>query len=200
MVKLSELKKRIIEIKYKRQDAWVGSCLNAVGIIDKIFKKKKPNEKFILSCGHAGTALYVVLESYGILTKKQAETLLSHPHLNPKLGIWCTTGSLGHGVAIALGMALANRKKKVYCLITDGECAEGICWETLRIQEDLKVDNLMVYVNTNGFGAFGPIDSEELFSRLGKYIPYKQIFFTKSKGIDDHYRLVTKEQYEKRVF
>lgn len=200
MGRLLDLKKRIIEIKYKRQDAWTGSCLNAVGIIGKIFKKKKPDEKFILSCGHAGTALYVVMESYGLLTKEQTESLLSHPHLNPGLGIWCTTGSLGHGVAIALGMALADRKKNVYCLISDGECAEGIVWETLRIQRDLEVDNLRVYVNCNGFGAFGEIDRDELFRRLQWYIPPKNIIFTKSKSIDDHYRLVTKEQYEKRVF
>lgn len=202
MVKLSSLEKRVIEIKYKRKDAWVGSCLTAVNIIDRIFRKKKADEKFILSSGHAGTALYAVLEKYGIIDGSQAESFISHPHLDPKHGIFCSTGSLGHGIGVALGMALSNRRKNVYVLLTDGECAEGSVWETLAIMKERKVVNLKVHININGYGGYGDIDVPDLFRRLRYYIPINQIHIAQQKivtGLSAHYAVVTKEFYEKII-
>lgn len=197
----NSLEKRVLEIKAKRGDAWVGSCVTAVNIIDHIFKIKKKDEKFILSAGHAGCALYVVLEKYGIITKKQAETLISHPHLNPELGIYASTGSLGHGIGIALGMAISNPKKNVYCMLTDGECAEGSVWEALKIMKE-QAPNLKVYVNINGWNGLSKVDKKDLMKRLSYYIPKKNICFTECrlfKGLENHYRVITKEEYEKRV-
>ena len=67
MIVNKELKKRILEISYKKKLSHLGSCLTAVDIIDEIFKIKKPDEKFVLSSGHAALALYVVLEKYLIV-------------------------------------------------------------------------------------------------------------------------------------
>jgi transketolase len=134
-----DLKKRILEIAYKNKLSHLGSYLSSLGIIEEIYKKKNPEDIFILSSGHAALALYVVLEKY---ENKNAEYLLKkhggHPHRDEENGIYCSTGSLGMGITVAVGRALANPKRKVYVLISDGECAEGSIWEALRFIYDQK--------------------------------------------------------------
>src|SRR5438874_161410 len=92
---------RIIEISKKYKLSHLGSCLTAIDIIEEIYNEKQEDEKFVLSSGHAGLALYVVLEKYGF----DAEILLKHCGIHPKrmygYGIDCSTGSLGHGLPIA---------------------------------------------------------------------------------------------------
>lgn len=166
------LKRRIIEISYKYDLSHLGSCLTAVDIIKEIYDVKKPNEKFILSSGHAGLALYVVLESKG---GKNAEDIFNHHGVHPDrcsdCGIDCSTGSLGQGLPIAVGMALADRNKNVYCLISDGECAEGSIWEALKIANEQNLGNLRIYINCNGWSAYKEIDNTK-HSNLNKQLLY----------------------------
>lgn len=151
-------RRRIIEICFKRKFSHIGSCLTSVDIIDEIHNLKKKNEKFILSNGHAGVALYAVLEKNKLITKEIGEKLNVHPDRNLKLGIEVSSGSLGQGLPIAVGLALADRGRQVYCLVSDGECMEGSILEALRIAYLAKLDNLNVVVNANGWGGNGPID------------------------------------------
>lgn len=166
------LKRRIIEISFKNKLSHIGSCLTAVDIIKEIYDIKKPDEKFVLSSGHAGLALYVVLEEKG---GKNAQDIFDHHGVHPDrcndCGLDCSTGSLGQGLPIAVGMALADRTKNVYCLISDGECAEGSIWEALRIANEQKLGNLRIYVNMNGWGAYREIDNSE-HSQLKKMLGY----------------------------
>ena len=197
-----DLKRRIIEISYKYAKYHIGSCLSAVDIIEEIYNLKRKEEKFILSEGHAAIALYCVLEKH---EKRNPEYLLKkhgiHPGRDEKNGIYCTTGSLGQGLPIALGMAIANRTKNVYCLISDGETAEGSVWETLRIKTDNKIDNLKIYINLNGYGAYGAIDFTKLTKRLRVFCPDIKIRRTNVeqlpflKGQDAHYHVMTKVNY-----
>ncbi len=161
------LRRRILEISHKHGLSHLGSCLSAVDIIDTIYAVKKPEEKFILSNGHAGVALYVVLEDRGLMKDLHKSKHISvHPDRNMKLGIHVSTGSLGQGLPIALGMALANKDHRVFCIISDGECAEGSIWESLRLASDLNLYNLKVVVNANGWGAYDPIELKLLKKRL----------------------------------
>ena len=118
--KLNKLKQRILEISFEHQLSHLGSCISAVEIIDEIYRKKQDSEKFILSEGHAALALYVINEKYH---KIDAEKAFNHHGVHPdrckKCRLDCSAGSLGQGLPIALGMALANREKNVYCLISD---------------------------------------------------------------------------------
>ncbi len=165
-----ETRKRILEISHKLHFSHLGSCLSAVDLIHGVYKVKKADEKFILSNGHAGVALYVILEKYGLQLKPiLLEKLHVHPDRNLKLGIHVSTGSLGHGLPIALGMAMADKKRQVYCMISDGECAEGSIWESLRIAVDRKVNNLKIIVNANGWGAYDSISLKHLFKRLNSF-------------------------------
>lgn len=157
-----KIRKRIIDICYDRKFTHIGSCLSAVDLIDCIYKVKEKDEKFILSNGHAAIALYVILEMNGFIKANDINSLNIHPDRNPKLGIDLSSGSLGQGLPIALGMALANRRKNVYCLISDGECAEGSIMEALRIAYTQKLSNLSIVVNANGCGGYDLISTPYL--------------------------------------
>lgn len=162
-----DIRRRILDISYERKLSHLGSVLTAVDIIDDIFKVKKPDEKFVLSSGHAALALYVVLEKYGYGdAKRMFEHHGVHPDRCNQCHIDCSTGSLGQGLPIAVGMALGDKSKNVYCLISDGECAEGNIWEALRVAEEQKLTNLKIHANLNGWGAYREIDTEKLAKRL----------------------------------
>jgi transketolase len=140
--------------------------ISVVDIIAAIYKVKKPDERFVLSAGHSGVALYAVLEQYGLLQNPSLRTLNVHPDRNPELGIDVSSGSLGQGFPIALGIALADRSKNVWVVSTDGEMAEGSIWEALRIAGEQKAANLRLFINVNGFGAYGAIDNGHLVERI----------------------------------
>lgn len=165
-----ETRRRILEISFQRNFSHIGSCLSSIDLIDAVYKVKNKNEKFVLSNGHAGVALYVVLEKNGLIKNNNVINKLNvHPDRNPEIGIDVSTGSLGQGLPIALGIALANKKDNVYCLISDGECAEGSIWETLRIAHEKDVQNLKIILNANGWGAYGSIDLPNLTSRIESF-------------------------------
>ena len=185
---------RVLEISKKLDLSHIGSCLTALPIIEEIYERKEKGEKFVLSSGHAGLALYVVLEKeYMIDAEMLFEKHGVHPNRDEENYIDCSTGSLGQGLPIALGMALADREKNVYCLISDGECAEGSIWEALRIKTDNHVDNLRIYVNINGYSAYDEVKIYPLINRLLSFCPDIEIRNTNFKGyeflkgVDAHY-------------
>lgn len=198
-----DLKHRILEISYKHKLSHIGSCMTAVDIISDIYNKKKDDEKFILSSGHAGLALYVVLEKH---TGVDAEQLLLkhgiHPNRDDEEGIYCSTGSLGHGLGIAVGMACSDRSKKVYCVISDGESAEGSIWEALLFCEKMNVDNLHVKVNINGYGAYDPSNVDQLKRMFKQFrCPHIEVVLTNPgfpmlHGLSAHYMTMSEEQYK----
>lgn len=160
------VRRRIIGIAYESHLSHLGSCLSAVDILYAIYEIKRGDDKFVLSSGHAGIALYVILEKHGLLNSSDTGSLFVHPDRNPMIGIDVSTGSLGHGLPIALGIALANRERNVYCVISDGECAEGSIWEALRVGLEQKAGNLKIVINANGWGAYAPISLPLLLNRL----------------------------------
>lgn len=193
--RMNTIENRILDISKRHGLSHLGSCLTAVKIIEEIYEEKQPQDRFVLSSGHAGLALYCVLEKY---LQVDAEELFEkhgvHPNRNLENGIHCSTGSLGQGLPIALGMALSDRSKTVYCLISDGECAEGSIWEALKAKRDLKVDNLKIYVNCNGYSAYDAVDLEYLEKRLNSFCDVEirntsQVLkkYPFLNGIDAHY-------------
>lgn len=160
------LRRLIIDISYKRRLSHLGSCLSVIDIIYAIFNIKKSGERFVLSNGHAGLALYAVLEKSGLLADVVMEGLHIHPDRDPGIGVDVSSGSLGQGLPIAVGIALADSKKDVYCVVSDGECSEGSIWEALRIGIEQKVDNLKIVINANGWGAYMPIHTSSLLKRV----------------------------------
>ena len=203
---LTSLERRIIDISYKKSLSHIGSCLNAVGVIDYIYSIMDLNrDKFVLSAGHAGLALYTVLEKYydGVNAEDAFNVHGVHPEVCEDCHIDCSSGSLGQGLPIAVGMALADRSRNVYCVISDGECAEGSIWEALRIRQEHHIENLKVYCILNGWSAYGEINTFRLKTQLELYNVIPVFAFSPKiaeiQGQEAHYKVLTKEEYEKII-
>jgi len=125
-----------------------------ISLFDKIIKSK---DKFILSKGHACYPFYLLLREKGYNPK-----ILPHPDLDEGRGICCTTGSLGHGLPMGVGMAFARKLKNqegiIYVLMSDGECQEGTTWESSLIASKHKLDNLIVILDHNKLQALQRIE------------------------------------------
>lgn len=162
-----KIRRNIIELLYRHKACHLGSCMSCVEILSVLyFEIMKPEDKFILSKGHAAAALYTVLAEKGIIDWKElCEQYyekeghywgLAH-HTVP--GVILSTGSLGHGLPVACGMSLAlkndKKKGKIYCLMSDGEMDPGTTWESALFASHHKLDNLVVIVDYNKFQAFG---------------------------------------------
>lgn len=180
----------------------MGSCLSVALIVNRIYELKQPDDVFILSAGHSALALYCVLEHH---VGHDAEALFKqhgvHPNRDIEHGIYLSTGSLGQGLTVACGVALASQEKHVYCLLSDGECAEGCVWEALRLIHEQPLENMTVVVNANGYSALSPVDLEYLEKRLKAFLP--SIIFVKSPsefyglppGLELHYCQLTDDGY-----
>jgi transketolase len=132
--------------------------------IDLIKNKSKNRDYFILSKGHAVAALYSTLASVGLIDSdelknyyKDGSTLAGHPIKGSFPGIEASTGSLGHGLSLAVGLAIASKndgiKNKIYVLLGDGECQEGSVWEAVMMAVRFKLNNLVVIVDNNNLQA-----------------------------------------------
>ena len=155
--------RRIIDITYQEKLSHLSSCLSAWPIINEIYEQKAEDEIFILSNGHAGLALYCELEArYGIDPMMLLHKHGIHPNKDLENKLYCSTGSLGSGLPIAVGHALSNPDKQVYVMISDGECAEGSIWESLCFIETAKISNIHVYANINGASAYDYPDVDYL--------------------------------------
>ena len=130
-------------------EAHLGGSFSMVEMLIALYEEVlKEGDKFILSKAHASFPLCIYLKDKGF-----DPILTTHLELDPKNGIHCTTGSLGHGLPIGIGMALARKLQKIpgkiYVMISDGECQEGTTWESLLIGAKHKLDNLVVIVDYN---------------------------------------------------
>ena len=125
-------------------------------------------DRFLLSKGHAALAQYAALAECGYFPMEELETLKElgsilqgHPDMLKTPGIEANTGSLGQGLSMACGMALAGKLDKldykVYCILGDGEIAEGQIWEASMTASYYKLDNLVAILDKNGVQAMGPI-------------------------------------------
>jgi transketolase len=128
----------------------------------------KDRDRFLLSKGHAALVQYAALAEFGYFPKEEigkvkslGAMLQGHPDMLTTPGIEANTGSLGQGLSMACGMAaglkLDRKKNKVYCIVGDGEIAEGQIWEAAMAASFYQLDNLVAILDKNGLQATGPI-------------------------------------------
>lgn len=165
------LRKEIFITAYKGGMAHLASSFSALEILYTLYMKgvlkynvKEPlwdkRDRFVLSKGHGGLALYTVLSEVGFLTKKELHSYLQpnchiggEPCMRDLAGIEASTGSLGHGLSISIGMALAQKidqqDGRTFVLLGDGECQEGSVWEAALSAVAFKLGNLTAIIDSN---------------------------------------------------
>lgn len=165
------IRKDIFLTAYSASVAHIASAFSIVETMYVLYEEgvlkydpKNPDlqnrDYFILSKGHGSLALYNELCRVGFFGKdvlrsfsKPGSILGGEPCYPNTPGVECSTGSLGHGLSFAVGIAKAkkmdNKKEKIYCLLGDGECEEGSTWEAVMFASHMKLDNLVILVDCN---------------------------------------------------
>ncbi|MFN4146892.1 MAG: transketolase [Runella sp.] len=162
-----ELRLRVLGLYKKANAGHIGCSLSCIDLlIAALIHHKRPQDSFLLSKGHAAAALYVALHHLGEISDQVLDTfyldgttLPAHPAPNKHKGIPFATGSLGHGLPIATGIAhagqLAGDDSISYVLMSDGETNEGTTWEAAHYATQNRLDNLIVLIDKNGLQGFG---------------------------------------------
>ncbi|RHV51727.1 transketolase [Lachnospiraceae bacterium OM04-12BH] len=168
---LLALRKKIFILGYKGGMAHLASCYSSLETIYALYLKGilrydpenprwKDRDRFILSKGHAGLALYTVMMKAGLIEEKVLDTYLQEesliggePCMRDSAWVEATTGSLGHGLSMGLGIAMAlkmdHSPAKVYVMLGDGECEEGTVWEAVMMAPAFGLDNLVAILDCN---------------------------------------------------
>lgn len=181
--RLANIKKNILRMVHYSHSSHVGSALSAIDILYVIYSKvaniSKENmacenrDRVILSKGHASAALYSLLAEFGMLDKEylnqyyiDAGKLPGHLDKTVSPCIDCSSGSLGHGLPIGIGMALANPKNRIFVVMGDGELMEGSVWEGIIFAGKRKIKNLTIVVDSNKLQGCARTDTIADYSKL----------------------------------
>ena len=165
-----KLRLKILEMYFNANAGHIGCSLSCIDLmIGSLITHRKESEVFLLSKGHAAASLYACLHELGEISDdvlktfyQNGTTLPAHPAPNKIKGIPFATGSLGHGLPIAIGIAQANKilgnDEYTYVLMSDGETNEGTTWEGGHYAVAKNLDNLIVMIDKNGLQGFGNTD------------------------------------------
>lgn len=166
-----EIRKDVVSMVYGAQSGHIGGALSSADIITALFfdvmkhNPKKPDwkerDRFVLSKGHVCAAVYSAMARAGYFPLKELSTfrkinsrLQGHPSIADLPCLEASTGSLGQGLSIAVGIALGlrldNIRSRVYCLVGDGELDEGQIWEAAMAASHYQLDNLTAIIDVNG--------------------------------------------------
>lgn len=191
---LCKTKARLLQMHFESGVGHIGGNLSALDMIFHLHHKEMgPDDVFLLSKGHAAGALYAVLWSLGRLTDEDLRTfhqegthLSGHPSPGWRKDIPFATGSLGHGLSLACGLALAKRLKKekgrVFCVLSDGEWNEGSTWEGLIFAAHQKL-GITALVDLNGLQGFG---STAEVADLSPFADKLRTFGVDVQSVDGH--------------
>ncbi|MDD6857187.1 MAG: transketolase [Lachnospiraceae bacterium] len=175
----NEVRKGIVTAVHSAKSGHPGGSLSAADIMTYLYfeemnvdpkePKKADRDRFVLSKGHVAPALYSVLAQKGYFPVEDLKTLRhvgsylqGHPDMKGTPGVDMSSGSLGQGISVAVGMALSakltNESYRVYTLLGDGEIQEGQVWEAAMLAGHRKLDNLVVIVDNNGLQIDGNVE------------------------------------------
>jgi transketolase len=164
----------IVTMIYESGIGHPGGALSIIDILTWLYYQEvdlsaSHRARVVLSKGHAVAAVYALLYQKGIINRSEFSTfrqinsrLQGHPSIKSLPEVDATTGLLGQGLSIALGMAAAKKRRKepqrVFAIIGDGEMHEGQIWETLQQAGHMKMDNLVAIIDYNGFSSHDPVN------------------------------------------
>ncbi len=202
-----ELAKKVrihcLKMVHRSRTGHIGSMLSIADLLSVLYEfilnvdpknpDKPDRDRFILSKGHGGAALFAILAEKGFFPIEWLDTYclnggklpghISH-HIN---GVEFSTGSLGHGLSVAVGMALAAKQAgknyRIFCLLSDGDCNEGSTWEAIMLAGQHKLDNLIAILDYNRLQALGKSEDILDLEPLGEKL---KLFRWSAKTIDGH--------------
>ena len=205
---LNEITRRIrtdiVSMIHGAKSGHPGGSLSAVEILTALYfdemnidptnPKMEDRDRFVLSKGHAAPVLYATLSQKGYFDReelkglrKTGRMLQGHPDMKGTPGVEMSTGSLGQGFSVACGMAMAskldNAPWRVYALLGDGECQEGIIWEAAMSAAHYKLDNMVAFLDYNGLQIDG--NTDDVMS-LGSIVDKFKAFGWNVIEIDGH--------------
>ena len=172
----NDIRKSIIRATYNARSSHIGSCLSIVEILYVLYFKvmnidptdpmKSDRDILLLSKAHASAALYATLAERGYFPREYLDRFSVNEGILPEHldkgtapGIESSGGSLGMGLSLGVGMAIASRlsdpHRRFFVILSDGECEEGSTWEAVMLASTLKLKNLIAIVDFNGLQAFG---------------------------------------------
>jgi transketolase len=165
-------RRRILDISQQVSALHIGSAYSCTEVVDCIYNglmrrnaDGSSPDTFLMSKGHGCMIQYVILEEMGVLSRADLDAYCTpngklgvHPDYgNP--GIVAATGSLGHGLSMVCGMALAEKGRRtggiIYTVLSDGEVQEGSTWEAVMMASSLRLDNIVAVVDNNDFQSLG---------------------------------------------
>ncbi len=167
-----ELRLRIVSQAYRARVGGAGSALSIADIVAALYGRVLPDgrtredhERVVISKGHAALAVYAALTLTGVISAEELDTFCTSPtllgvHPDHRLpGIDFSTGSLGHGLSIGAGDAMAarilRRPRRTFVILSDGECNEGSVWEAAMFAAHHRLSGLIAIVDVNGQQSYG---------------------------------------------
>ena len=194
-------RRRILDISQQVAALHIAPAFSCTEISDVLYNslmRREPGgeyrDVFLMSKGHGCMIQYVILEEQGVLSRQDLDSyckpngrLGAHPDYETP-GIAASTGSLGHGLGMATGQAYAEKLKKsdvlIYCVLSDGEFQEGSTWEAMMMAANLKLDNLIAFMDYNDFGGLERMsDGHQAFYPL---VPKAESFGWEAVEVDGH--------------
>lgn len=170
----NENRKRIINMIYKAKSGHSGGSLSIIDMLTAIYEidvnfNENPRSRVVLSKGHTVPAQYAILNSKGIIKDEEMSTLRKinsrlqgHPSIKDIPEVDATTGLLGQGLSIAVGIAIAKRNNNdnhhVYAIVGDGEMQEGQIWEAMMQAAHYKLNNLILIIDYNKLSSYGDVN------------------------------------------
>lgn len=192
-----------MDLSYHHKLSHIGSCLGITEALEAIDEKIRPQDRIVLDAAHGALGYYVYLENKGVA---KAEILYEkhgvHQNRDINNQIWVSGGSLGLAGSISLGMAMADRQRDVFVILSDGGLREGIWSESLRIAHDLKITNWKPYLVFNGYAAYGETNYQQVKNQVeGLGFPVEIIRTEYGKmlplfrGLSAHYLTLDEKTY-----
>lgn len=200
----TQIRVHVLRMVHRAQSSHIGTSLSAADLLAVLYTRvlridpsqpdRPDRDRFILSKGHGCAAVYAVLAERGFFPKEWLDTyyqdgshLAGHITHHGVPGVEASTGSLGHGLSIGCGMALAGKRDecscRVFVLLSDGECDEGSTWEAALFAPHHRLDNLVTIVDYNKIQSFGTVKEVLDLDPLGSKW---QAFGWATREIDGH--------------
>lgn len=221
----NQVRRDIVDLTYKAgtHGTHISGSLSAVETLSVLYNEilklnpenleDETRDRFILSKGHGAMCMYAVMNRIGILSdedmgtfKQNGSAFSTHPYMNVNKGIEFSTGSLGHGLSLGVGTALALKKKgnnssKVYVMIGDGECDEGSIWESAMSAAHFKLNNLVLIVDNNKLQLDGKIeDIMNPYSLQDKWRSFGWLVYDMDGHDVDNIRKIMKPALEDQTY